>query len=325
MNNHRSIGNRIVWLAIGALIFELTIFCGFVRAKEDLYLAQVPVEDSITDEDNGTPLLDVSNVNDASPKDILSEANGETEILQDSSPNEDEMPEKAIASADILVIKRWDVLTSFIVTLPAIISALTGLVAAIQIRKFTRNTEGEGSESQIQWQLLGAVGLFILAGVISSLFLLRWQRSTQSYVALTEEQMENMLLTTINELSESQVIAVNDAINQQLEPVKLDIASIKVQLQTSPSGNASSGYLGGGLNTPELDINRLSSEFFLLIRWGVIWVILAVFSLRILTVTLGALRTFLDTFLENYRRDRELNLRQRERRLIEQEQSRDRQ
>ncbi|MGP1387758.1 MAG: hypothetical protein ACTS2F_29740, partial [Thainema sp.] len=164
------------------------------------------------------------------------------------------------------------------------------------------------------------LGFFILVGVIASLLLLRWQRSNQSYLYLTEEQMDYMLSASIDEMLDSQTNEMNNAINEKLEPIESDISSIRGQLQ----GAGTDSSLKGDLSTPNLDINRLSYDFFLLVRWGVTFGVVAIFGLRILTVILGYLRTFLDTLLDNYRIEQQTNLRQREQRLAEREQRQNR-
>ncbi|MGP1387780.1 MAG: hypothetical protein ACTS2F_29850 [Thainema sp.] len=146
MRNYRLL-RRVIFVVVGTLLFEL--YTGEpARAQQDFYIgfAQVPTSNpGISSEDDETsPLEDM-----------------ESGTLQDSSLNETLPSETEIVSTDVLEMKRWDVLTTFIVTLPAIISALTGLVATIQVRKFLSNTEGEESNGQIQWQLLIAVGFVI--------------------------------------------------------------------------------------------------------------------------------------------------------------------
>lgn len=236
------------------------------------------------------------------------------EKLDDPSlPNED------VRDSALAQLKPWDVLSTFIVTLPAIISALTGLIGVFQIRRFYPSGEEARLNRSINWLLFSFFSGLIILGIVASLILSRWQRSNDALIQLTEQQVDNIVSASLEEFKNNQDSQLSELIKENLSPTNSDVQSINKRIQSIETKIDNFETIQFGASKSSLNFNAIIVELFKLIRWTILISIASIFGLRILGFLFRAGNDWLNSFL----RDGELRRQEERLRAEERRRARD--
>ena len=245
------------------------------------------------------------------------EPNVETENRENKEANVGTILANEKQTSELLQLKLWDVLSTFIVTLPAIISASAGLIGVLQIRRFNANSEEDGGSISISRVLLAFLVFFILLGIITSIILSRWQRSNNALSTLTQQQVDQIVSASLKEFTNNQNSQLSELIEENISPTNSNIQSIKNRIQNIETKLDNSENITSSSNTPTVNINQIISETFSLIRWAILISIGAIFGLRILGFLFRSADNWLNSSLQEgvmkRQREREEEMRKAER------------
>jgi hypothetical protein len=217
---------------------------------------------------------------------------------QNQEPNVGTIIANEKQTSELLQLKLWDVLSTFIVTLPAIISASAGLIGVFQIRRFNANSEEDGGSISISRVLLVFLGLLILLGIGASIILSRWQRSNNALSTLTQQQVDQIVSASLKEFTNNQTSQLSELIEENISPTNQDIESIKNRIQNIETKLDDTENIISRANTSTVNFNRIISETFSLIRWTILISIGAIFGLRILAFLFRSADQWLNSSLQ---------------------------